>query len=116
MLKLFVESLGDEKIIEIRQQIASRYIQEFIMFWYKKISLSTFFDAMTLFCRYSGIAKYEMVKTEERAFIVTMHHNLGIKWSKSLQCLLDEGLKKTFKINAKFDITESSVVFQFFVP
>ena len=116
MLKLFVESLEDEKIIEIGRQLASRHVQEFIMFWYKKISLSTFFDAMALSCRYGGMAKYEMEKTEERTFIVTMHHNLGIKWSKFLQCLLDEGLKKTFKVNPEFHITESSVIFQIFVP
>ncbi len=86
------------------------------MFVYKKISLSTFFDAMVLSCTYGGMAKYEMEKTEERTFIVTMLHNLGIKWSKFLQYLLDEGLKKTFKINPECDITESSVVFQFSVP
>ncbi len=116
MLKLFVESLDDEKIIEIGQRLASRHVQEFIMFWYKKISLSTFFDALALSCRYGGTAKYEMEKTEERTYIVTMHHNLGIKWSKFLQCSLDEGLKNTFKVNPEFHITESSVVFQIFVP
>jgi hypothetical protein len=115
MLKLFVESLDDEKIIEIGQQLALRHIQD-MMFVYKKISLSTFFDALALSCRYGGTAKYEMEKTEERTFIITMHHNLGIKWSKFLQCSLDEGLKKTFKLNPEFNITETSVVFQFSVP
>jgi len=60
---------------------------------------------MSLFCRYSGIAKYEMATTEERGFIVNMHHNLGLKWSILLQSLLEEGLKKTFKLNPKIDIT-----------
>jgi hypothetical protein len=41
MLKLLVGSLDDEKIEEIGQQISSRHIQEFIMLWYKKISLDT---------------------------------------------------------------------------
>ena len=61
------------------------------------------------------MAKYEMEKTEERAYVVTMHHNLGIKRSKFLQCILEDGLKKTFKVNPEFHITESSVVFQFSV-
>lgn len=115
-LKLLVGSVADLKLKEIAEEIGSRHVKETLMLWFKKISLDAYLDGLTIYCRYSGIAKYEMEKTEERAFVVTMHHNLGIKWSMFLQSLLEEGLKKTFRVNPKFDITESSVIFQFFVP
>ena len=62
-LRLIVGSLDDEKVKEIGQQIGSRHLEEFLMLWFKKISIDSFFDGLTLFCRYSGMAKYEMDRT-----------------------------------------------------
>ena len=115
-LRLIVGSLDDEKVKEIGQQIGSRHLEEFLMLWFKKISIDSFFDGLTLFCRYSGMAKYEMDSTDGREYVVVMHHDLGRKWSLFMKNILEEGIKRTLNLMPKFDITDSSVVFRFINP
>ena len=115
-LRLIVGSLDDEKVKEIGQQIGSRHLEEFLMLWFKKISIDSFFDGLTLFCRYSGMAKYEMDRTDGREYVVVMHHDLGRKWSLFMKNILEEGIKRTLNLMPKFDITDSSVVFRFINP
>lgn len=112
-LRLIIGSLDDEKVKEIGQQ---RHLQEFLMLWFKKITIDSFFDGLTLFCRYGGIAKYDMDTTDGREYVVAMHHDLGRKWSKFMQYILEEGMKRTLNIIPKIDITESSIVFRFTSP
>lgn len=115
-LRLIIGSLDDEKVKEIGIQIGSRHLQEYMMLWFKKISIDSFIDGLTLFCRYSGMAKYDMDTIGGREYIVTMYHDLGRKWSIYMQHILEEGLKKTLDIIPKVDITESSIVLRFFNP
>jgi hypothetical protein len=115
-LKLIIGSLDDHKIKEIGQQIGSRHLQEFMMLWFKKISIDSFFDGLTIFLRYSGMASYEMDTTDSRNYVITMHHQLGRKWSIYLQHILEEGMKKTLNITPMVDVTESSIVIRFFNP
>lgn len=115
-LRLIIGSLDNEKVKEIGQQIGSRHLQEFLMLWFKKISIDSFFDGLTLFCRYSGMAKYDMDTTDGREYVVAMHHDLGRKWSIFMQSILEEGMKKTLNIMPKIDITESTIVFGFINP
>jgi hypothetical protein len=112
-LRLIIGSLDDEKVKEIGQQIGSRHLQEYMMLWFKKISIDSFFDGLTLFCRYSGMANYDMDTNDGREYVVTMHHDLGRKWSIFIRYLLEEGMKRTLSIMPKIDITESSIVFRF---
>jgi hypothetical protein len=115
-LRLIIGSLDDEKVKEIGQQVGSRHLQEYMMLWYKKISIDSFFDGLTLFCRYSGIGKYDMDTTDGREYVVAMHHDLGRKWSIFIRYILEEGMKRTLNIMPKFDLTESSIVFRFINP
>jgi hypothetical protein len=112
-LRLIIGSLDDEKVKEIGQQIGSRHLQEFMMLWFKKISIDSFFNGLTLFCRYSGMAKYDMDIIDGREYVVVMNHDLGGKWSIFMKYLLEDGMKKTLNIIPKIDITESSVVLRF---
>jgi hypothetical protein len=112
-LRLIIGSLDDEKVREIGQYIGSRHLQEFLMLWFKKISMDSFFDGLMLFCRYSGMAKYDMDTTDGREYVVAMHHDLGRKWSIFMRYILEEGMKRTLNVMPKFDITESSIVFRF---
>jgi hypothetical protein len=62
------------------------------------------------------MASYEMDTTDSRNYVITMHHQLGRKWSIYLQHILEEGMKKTLNITPMVDVTESSIVIRFFNP
>jgi hypothetical protein len=86
-----------------------------MMFWFKRKSPETFLDGLSLFCRYAGFAKYE-IQTDGRDYIVALHHELGRKWSIFLSHITVQGMKSTVQVIPKFDMTEHSVVFRFFIP
>ena len=62
------------------------------MFWFKKINLHIFFDGLSLFCRYARVAEYDL-ETDGRNYTITMHHELGEKWSNFLGHVISQGIE-----------------------
>jgi hypothetical protein len=69
----------------------------------------------SLFSRYAGFGTYE-IENDERNYTFVIHHELGRKWSTFIAYLGSQGLKSTLGVVPKFNITEYSVVFEFFIP
>jgi len=113
--KLIIESLDDETIQQIAAQIGSRQRKELIMYFFKEINLDTFVSAISLFSKYAGFGSYE-IESNGRDHTVVLHHELGRKWSIYVAYLTSESLKSTLEISPKFQITENSVIFEFFIP
>jgi hypothetical protein len=82
-----------------------------MMFWFKKMTPETYLSFLSLFCRYSGGAKYE-IETHKRNYTITLHHELCEKRPIFLAHLTTEGMKSTPKITPKFEVTKNSVVFR----
>jgi hypothetical protein len=97
------------------EEIGSRQPKELMMFIFKKLSLDNFVSQTSLFSRYAGFGTYE-IETDERNYTFVIHHELGRKWSTFLAYLGAQGLKSTLGVVPKFNVTEYSVVFEFFVP
>jgi hypothetical protein len=86
-----------------------------MMFISKKITLDTFVSQASLFSRYAGFGTYE-IEANERNYTMVIHHELGRKWSIYLAHLGSQALKSAVGVVPRFQITEYSVVFEFFVP
>jgi len=115
VIKLLLDSIDDEKIRQLAERFGSRHAEEYMMFWFKRLSPDTFLDQLALFCRYAGLARYE-IETNGRDKVIVLHHELGRKWSIFLGHIIVQIMKNTIKVVPKFDITEYSIVFRFFVP
>jgi hypothetical protein len=116
VLKLMIDSIDDdEKIRQIAEGFGSRHAEEYMMLWFKRMSPDTFLDQLALFCRYAGLARYE-IETDGRDHIIVLHHELGRRWSIFLSHIIVPVMKNTAKVIPKFDITEYSVVIRFFIP
>ena len=113
--KLIIDSLDDETIKQIAEELGSRSPKELMMFIFKKMTLDAFMSLGSLFSRYAGFRTYEL-ETNERNYTLVIHHDLGRKWSIFLAHLGSQELKSILGIVPKFHITEYSVVFEFFVP
>jgi hypothetical protein len=114
-LRMMVESLDEEKIKELAEELGSRHPQEYMMFWFKRADPDIFLEGISLFCRYAGVANNE-IETDGRNYIVALHHEMGRKWSVFLGHIITVGIKKTFFSIPKYDMTDHSVVFRFFIP
>ncbi len=114
-LKLIIQSLDDETIRQIAGQIGSNQSKEFIMYFFKEINLDSFVSAISLFSKYAGFGSYE-IESNGRDHTVVLHHELGRKWSNYVAYLTSKSLRSTLGISPRFQITENSVIFEFFVP
>lgn len=113
--KLIIDSLDDEKIKRIAEETGSRIAKELTMFIFKKVTLDTFLSMNSLWFRYSGHGTAE-IETDERNYTIVIHHELGRKWSTYVAHFASQALKSTLGVVPKINITEYSVVFEFFVP
>lgn len=115
IIKSLFDSIDDEKIRQLAEGFGSRHAEEYMMFWFKRLSYDIFLNQLALFCRYAGLARYE-IETNERDQVIILHHELGRKWSVFLSHVIVQVMKNTIKVIPKTDITEYSVVLRFLVP
>jgi hypothetical protein len=86
-----------------------------MMFWFKKINLHTFLDGLSLFCKYARIAEYDL-ETDGRNYTITMHHELGEKWSNWLGHVISQGIETDLGLKSSLDFSKSSIIIKFLVP
>jgi hypothetical protein len=55
-----------------------------------------------------------MIQMEE--IIVTIHHELGEKWSNLIGHIISQGIKSEFGILPKLDFSMNSITIKFSVP
>jgi hypothetical protein len=113
--KLIIDSLDDETIKRVAEELGSRSPKELMMFISKEMTLDAFMSLGSLFSRYAGFGAEEL-EINERNYTLVIHHDLGRKWSIYLAHLGSQGFKSILGVLPKFHITEYSVVFEFFVP
>jgi len=64
-------------------------------------------------CKYAGSAEYD-VGTHAKDHIITIHHDLGQKWSEILALVWADGLiKNTLGLPTHYEITNNSLVIRF---
>jgi hypothetical protein len=107
--------VDEQEIKKLAEEVGSRQPQELLMFWFKKMTLDAFLEGLALFCRYGGIAKYE-IETSGGEYIVALHHEINKKWSTFGGYLIARGMKDMLNIIPKFEVTEYSIVFRIPIP
>jgi len=115
LLMPILAATDEKKLVEIADKLGGELTREFILFWFKRVSLETFLAYVSLVCRYGGIAKYEMEVTGKEYTITTIHE-LGMPWSSFLEHFIDHGLRDNLGIQAHFDVSRNSVVSRFAAP
>jgi hypothetical protein len=115
---LFTSVLGaadNDRLTQAALQLGSRLPKEVILFFFKELNVDTFLAYMTLTCKYGHIAENE-VETRGRNYTVTMHHDLGEKWSNYLQHFVGQTMKSQLGITPKFEVIQNSFVTKFEAP
>jgi hypothetical protein len=112
-----LEAIEDDKITTLAKEIGSQIPKQFLLFWFKKADVETYLEYLSLVCKYSGFAEYEVDTNEdETGYIITLIHDLGEKWSIFLRNWLEQGMKTTIGIvPTVFDISKNTVVVKFCV-
>jgi hypothetical protein len=64
--------------------------------------------------KYAGFGAYE-IESNGHDHTVVLHHELVRKWSIYVAHLMSQGLKSTLDISPRLQISENSVIFEFFI-
>ncbi len=107
-----LQTVDEDKLCTVADEVGGQYIKQFILFWFKKINVETFLAYLTAFSRYSGIARCD-IQVTGREHVISAIHEFGPKWSNFLKHFIDKGLESTLGIAAHFEVTVNSVVVEF---
>ena len=110
--KGFKDTLKEEDLVILGERLGTNLPKEFIMFWWKQVNIDTLFDYIDIISRYAGIFQSERV-TLNNTDIVTLHHDLGRKWSSFLGSYFKGALMACLNITPQIELTENSVIASF---
>jgi hypothetical protein len=110
-----LEAADDARLTQAALELGARLTKEVILFFFKELNIDTFLTYMTLTCKYGHIAENE-VETHGRDYTVTIHHDLGEKWSNYLISLVGQTMKNQLGITPKLEVIKNSIVTRFTAP
>jgi len=115
LFRSVLETTDEAKLTQAAQQLGARLPKEVILFWFKELNVDTFLAYMTLTCKYGHVAENE-VEIHGRNYAVTLHHELGEKWSNFLRHFVGQTMKNQLGITPQFDVIKNSIVTRFVAP
>jgi hypothetical protein len=101
-------STDDEILLKTAKDLGSRVPKEFILFWFKHISLDTFLNYVGVTCKYGGVGACES-DSEGKYHMMTIQHDFGEKWSRFTKNFLEEGIRSCLGVEAQFDVSKNAV-------
>ena len=107
-----INMLDGEEIISVAKDIGEEVPKQFILFWFKRLTLENYLAYISLVCRYAYFAEYEL-EINGTDYTVSLIHDLGMKWSQFLGKWIETGMKTTIGIIPTYDVTKGSVVIRF---
>ena len=114
-LRRILNATDVNKLIESAQDYGSTVPKEFLMFWFKELNIDSVLTALSLRCKYTNIAEYEL-KVDGKNYIIILHHDLGIRWSEFFGYTLQQEIKIVLQVLARLEISRNSVVLKFHLP
>ena len=111
-LRAFFNEVGDEKLENIAKELGSDLTSAVSMLWSEKVDLDAFLRMISLYSKYSGLFIREF-RADERGYVITFHHKLGIKWSIFLKHFMSQSFKSALGIEPETFATANLAVISF---
>src|ERR671934_1298092 len=70
-----LEAIDDNKLSQIGKELGKRAFKEFLMLGFKKPDVEKVLEGISLWCKYAGIAEYDL-ETDGRNYTITLHHEI----------------------------------------
>ena len=101
--RALLNEIEEDRLVAIAENFAPSLARDLALHFFKRVDFDTFFRFLLAQLRYGHLAEYQ-VETGEQADTLTLHHELGRRWS----LLLAEGIGHSFESIAKIS-PESAV-------
>ena len=110
--KLILESLSEEKVIDLAINIASKVPKEFILFKWKDLNSDNVINFVRMFFGHCGYGQYDYVK-EQSTNKFSIRHELGRKGSLFLTTYIKTVVKSTLGKDSETISADNSITVSF---
>lgn len=110
-LTFLLDTYDDDSVYKMGIRLGQIIPSDTIMFWKKELNEQSVLDYIEkIICRYGHLGTYdEILQSSGRTIVI--RHRLGRKGSIFFQAYFFSALKTMLNVEAKFEITESSLKF-----
>jgi hypothetical protein len=108
LLKSILEGCDDETLARIGREVAPVLGQEMTEFWIQDSSPDGILDLAAGWSKFNPNFQTKVTR-EEGAYTITLHHDLGLRWSIITKNALQEFVKESFHVEPRISAGESVV-------
>ena len=114
MLRSLLESMDQQALEVVAKGLASSW-KESILLWFKEVNLRTFLEFFRIASTHSGLTAYDL-KIDGRNHTITLHHQLGEKWSMAYPQFAHDMFKLCLGIDPEVEVGKHHAVIRFSAP
>jgi len=109
--KHMIETMDEQAYSAATDEAPSTFV-DMIRFWYKRVDPATVCAFCDRLSKYVGTTQCE-IEEKDGDYAITLHHDLGIKYSNHLRRVYEKVTRETLGIEPKIDVTNSSIYIRF---
>jgi hypothetical protein len=110
VLTTLLGQLDEEQVHKVGSKLGETVLSDTIMFWKKETTEKALMEYIEkMMCRYGHLGTYDERQMPGGEMAIVIRHRLGKKGSRFLEGYLHGGLKHTLGVDARFEVTDSSV-------
>ena len=110
-----MDVVPEPELLRHAEEAGSRNAKEMTLFWFKKLDLESFLAYLRIVCRYGGILEME-VEREGRSAVVSLHHEMGPKFTRWLRAFMTAATREVVGVAPKIRAGHSSIIFRIDPP
>ncbi len=110
--RLLVDALDEKDLVEFAENFGPSASREMALIWFKEVNLETFLRYLSMQSRYGGLQAFE-VDGGAKADTITLHHNLGPRYSRLLSRFIKQTLGSLTNISPRLSVEENALAIHF---
>jgi hypothetical protein len=110
LLTSLIEQFEEDELYQMGLKLGQTVLSDTVMFWKKETTERAVMEYIEkVICRYGHLGTYDEKQMPGDGMVIVVRHRLGKKGSRFLEGYFQAGLKYTLGIDAKFEVSDSSV-------
>ncbi|MFQ5919040.1 MAG: hypothetical protein ACE5I4_03205 [Thermoplasmata archaeon] len=110
--RALIEAIEEEKLMDIAENFAPSASREVALHWYKQVNFEAFFRFLLAVFRYGRLGEHH-IETSAEEDTLTLHHELGPKWSRLLSRSLQTSFESIAKVSPRLSLEENTFTLSF---
>ena len=110
--RALLEEIEDERLLDLAENFAPSLSREVALHFFKKVNFETYYRLLMGVFRYGHLGEY-YVEMGKDGDTLTIHHDLGRKWSLLLSRAIGQSFEAIANLSPEASIEESTFILSF---